>query len=146
MIAIIGLGVTAALLILVTSSQKVNAFPLALALFGSLAFNAVSIVARWLTKNRRPTFLQGRFPVLLGLAKISGLIACATLVLTLIAGLVAGPPLMKVAFGAFVTGILAFAVLSLVANGLLNFVVVVRHFRGTLVATSREVSGPRKRL
>jgi len=139
---VIAAGVGLALAILVRANSTTAVAGLPQAFFVALAFNALSFLARWLlTKSRRRMFLQGRFPLVVGLARLSGFIACATLVVALVVGMIAGPPLAQVTLAAFVTGLLLFATLSITATGILNAVVVVRHLRGTLAATSREGVG-----
>ena len=139
--AVVGLGVTLAFLILLTaaSPETIDGMALTWVIFTAVGFNGLSFLARWLlTKNRRRTFLEGRFPFAVGLAKLTGLVACATLIVALLAGLIAGQPLSKMALSAFVFGLVAFAIVSLFANGILNVILLVRHLRGTLAATSRE--------
>jgi hypothetical protein len=113
-------------------------------IIAAFAFNAASYLARWLlTKSWRRTFLRGRLPVLIDLAKLWAFFVCAILILALIAGLIAGPPFAGITLRALVSGLLGFGVLSLVGNALLNAVIVLRHFRGTLAGSSREVKGLR---
>jgi hypothetical protein len=142
--AIACLGMTLAVLILLraASPAKVDGMVRPLVIIAALAFNLISFAARWLlTKSRRRIYLRGRLPLAFGLARLAAFFGCVTLILALIAALIAGPPFSEVAFDAFIVGLVYFAVLSLIAGGLLNVIIVARHFRGTLAATSREVSG-----
>ena len=133
-----GVLLAAAVLLRATSTMDVAGLPQAF--FVALAFNALSVIARWLlTKSRRRIFLHGRLTFVVGLAKLSGFVACAILLVALIVGVIAGPPLAQVTLGAFVVGLLLFAILSITATGILNAVVVVRQLRGTLATTAREV-------
>jgi len=140
--AVIGLGVGVAVVILLRASSPKKLGPeFASIILFAFAFNVVSFGARWLlTKSYRRIHLSGRLPLVVGLAKVSGLIACVTLMAALLAGLVAGPPFGKITLGALIIGLVAFALVSLVANGLMNLLIVARHFRGTLAATSRELA------
>jgi hypothetical protein len=136
---VIGLGVALALALLLFASSAKKIEGLAQAFLVALGFNALSYVSRWLLTNvRGRIWLKGGFPWAMGLAKVSGLVACATLLLAMLAGLIAGPPFAQVTLSAMVMGLLTFAILASATTGILNVIIVTRHFRGTLLATSQQ--------
>lgn len=104
---------------------------------GALAFNLVAWLARrLLTTVGKRIFVVGRFPVALGLAKLSGFAAVTLLILFCLGGFIVGGQLRIVSLRALVLGVLCFAILSFVSNGLLNGTVLFRKYRGTLETTS----------
>jgi hypothetical protein len=111
------------------------------AVIGSLAFNAVATVARFsFTHVRKRVFLVGGFPMALGFARLSGFATVVFLLLVCAAGYVVGEPFRGIALRGLVFGALGFTIISFLADGLLNATIVLRHFRGTLAATSRETA------
>jgi hypothetical protein len=58
LLAVISFGVILALVVLLTAASPRNLDGIAPVFFAALAFNVLSLIARWiLTKNRRPIFL-----------------------------------------------------------------------------------------
>ncbi|MGN6848983.1 MAG: hypothetical protein ACTHJK_05855 [Sphingomicrobium sp.] len=103
------------------------------------ALNIFSWICRLaLTKAWRRTWLKGRFPFLVGLAKLMAVLTVVILLLLLAIGVVTGGQSRETTIGAFILGLVLFAIVSLIGNGILNAVVVVRHFRGTLTRASQE--------
>jgi hypothetical protein len=141
--AISGLAVLlAAAALMVAGSDRFDIMPVVWVFAVAFAFNALSLVVRWLlTTSRGRINLLGKFPVALALAKLCGLIAIGALVLTWLASFVVAPSFASQALRAAILGMVAFAALSSAANGLLNFIIVARHHSGTLATTSR---APRK--
>lgn len=139
--AVVVIGVAIALLILLstTSPRKIAGLAFVWTMVSAVVFNLASLTARWvLTKNRQPILLVGRFPFVVSLTKLCAFVASVTLIGACIAGLIAGPPLEKIAVRALVIGLIGFGIVCLVANGILNAIVVSRHLRGTLAESSRE--------
>ena len=139
--ALIATGVTIALAILVSaySMHRIEGYGFVLPFVVALGFNALSLVARWLlTKSHNVAFVEGRLPGIVGLAKLVNFVAFTSLVLSMVIGLLAGPPLREITLRALLIGMFVFAIFTLFANGILNGIIVARHFRGTLRATSRE--------
>lgn len=131
----------AAMILLRTGTQRADGLRLVWVCLAAITFNVLSLLSRWiLIRNRRQLFLRGTFPRVFGLAKVCGLITCVALILTMLAGLIFGPPMREIALKALVLGLIGLAALSLFANGLLNSIIVYRHFRGTLAATSDDIT------
>ena len=82
-------------------------------------------------------YWRGEYNFAVGLAKVAAFITMVLLILCLVAGLVAGSPYREIALRALILALVASGVFFLIANGLLNAIVVVRHLRGTLATTSR---------
>jgi hypothetical protein len=138
--AIIGAAVvvSATLELTAAAAKTIGGFAFTWTIIGAFLFNATSLLARWLlTKSRQRIFLIGRFPLVVVVVKLVLLAATAILIVLMIAGLAAGPPYSGISLRALVFGLIASGVLMLVANGLLNTIIVVRQFRGTLATTSR---------
>ena len=134
------LGVIVALALLMTAHQSLGS-TLALLIGAAFLFNAISNIVRWLvTKSNGRVLLLSRYPVALGLMKLAGVATVLSLALLTLVGYFVGAAFGKLAISALVRGVIAFAVLSMVANGLLNALIVVRYLRGTLATTSRERS------
>jgi hypothetical protein len=138
--ALVGVALisTAALEFAATSVGYVDGLVISRTIIGAFLFNVISLLARWLTKNRGRTFLLGRFPLAIGLTKLAALATIVLLIVFAAAGFVAGGPYNGITLRALVLGVIGSTVLLMVTNGLLNAIVVVRHFQGTLAATSRE--------
>jgi hypothetical protein len=101
-------------------------------------FNGITLGLRSLvTKISSRTFLIGRMPFALGLVKLTGVVVVLLLIVCLLASLIAGSPFREIAVRAVIAGVITSATLSFAANGLMNVFVLVRHFRGTLLTTSR---------
>jgi hypothetical protein len=121
------------------SSWSSYAHVLSWAFIGAVVLNAISLVARWIsTRGRRKIFLLGQVPFAIGLIKVATLLIMALLILLLIAALMVGPPFRAVALSALILGMVGSAAVLMSANALLNGIIVLRRFRGTLAETSRE--------
>ena len=111
---------------------------LGLVVIAAFLFSGIILGLRCLiTKISGRTFLLGRMPFALGLVKLTGVAVVLLLIICLLAGLIAGSPIREITIRAAVAGIITSAALSFAANGLLNAIIIVRHFRGTLLTTSR---------
>jgi uncharacterized membrane protein len=133
-------GAAIAALILLRAASPAKISGVTGILIFAFVFNIISFIARWaLTKSKRRTILDERFPFAIALAKLVGFAAITALILAFIAGLIAGEPFSTIAIKGLVTGLLVFATLNLVTNGILDFVIVKRHLRGTLGTSGREV-------
>ena len=135
------IGIAAAVCVLLefagASTNRIDGFVFPAAV-GALLFNVICLALRWLlTRNLQRIFLSGPLPFAIGLAKVTALITMILLILCLVVGLVAGSPYRETAFRALILAVVGSGVFFLIANGLLNAIVVVRHFRGTLATTSR---------
>ena len=147
--ALVAFGIAVALLFwrMATLHEQIDGYGFARIFFVVLAFNVVSNVTRWLlTKIRSRTFLTGQFPLFIGLVKLAALITPVVLIVVFLVGLAVGGEFESVSLQALIRSLLYFTIVSLAGNGLLNCVLVVRHFRGTLAATSREIVGRRRWL
>ena len=140
---VLGSGIAVALLIQLSATvfRKIAGYEFALIFIAGLAFSVLSYLARWLlTKNRKRTFLSGRFPLAIALIKLSAFITFALSLLLFLASLLIGGAFKTHSLDVLVRSAIYFAIITLFADGFLNSVMVIRHFRGTLAATSREVS------
>lgn len=136
---IISAGILVALVILAVSSRLKVLDGIVGIFVGAFVLNVISLLARWLlTKSRRSIFLLGRYPLTIALAKFVGVIAIFSLILFAGVGQLAGGDIGRTSLRALVVGFVLFAIVTFVANGLLNALIVSRHLRGTLAETSRE--------
>jgi hypothetical protein len=138
LVMVIGASIAFALAIWVSTSRLVVGSPFVILLVGAILLNLISFLTRWLlTRNTRRIFLLGRYPLFLGAVKVTGLIGVLLLMLLCGIGLLVGGAFGQHAFRALIAGLILFAVVSLTVNGLLSALIVFRHLRGTLAATSR---------
>lgn len=124
------------------TNEQFNGYLLTWLFLCAILLNIASLLARWLlTKSRQRTLLAGRLPFAIAFSKVVAFGAVVMLLLSMLAGLVLGEPFRDVTLRALVFGAVWTGVWMLGANGLMNMIVVVRHRRGTLPTTSREVAG-----
>ena len=144
--AMIGVAILFAVLIfrMASAPEYVISVTIIWTIFAAFGFNALSYLARWLlTKNRRRTFISGRFPFVVGMTKFVAVMTTTVLILLFSVGLIAGGEFRRASLQAMIVSLLYSTVLSLIGNGLMNVLIVVRHFRGTLKDTTRAAVGPR---
>jgi len=132
-------SIAIAMAIVATAQTPIGSSVIVFVLGGSILLNLIGYVLRLVTtKVRKRVFLLGRYQFAIGVTKLIGVLTVGSLALLLAIGLLVGRPYNEVALAAFVRGIVAFGFVSLIANGLLDLLIVARHFQGTLAATSTE--------
>ena len=139
--AVVGSGLLGAVLVLLAAaySRKPDTLVLTWTIIIAFAFNAISLFARWLvTKTLKRAILAGRVPLFIGLIKVAGFIAVCPLILAMVVGLIAGSPVRETTLTALVFGALAFAILVMLTDGVLNVIVISRHSRGALAAVGKD--------
>lgn len=135
---IICAGILFALAALATNQVAMEGPPLVWLIGGAFLFNLVSIGVAWLvTRSSRRLLILGRYPFVLGAAKLAAFVAIFLLLVLIPIAAIGGREFGEFAFRAFVRGLIAGVALSLFASGLLNTLIVVRHVRGTLATTSK---------
>jgi hypothetical protein len=137
LVAVTGIALAVGIIVISRSGQRIGGSLLTWTIIGGVLFNVSTTVAQWLiTRSRRRIFLRGYYPFALGLAKLTGLIAVGSILLIGLVTLVIEPSSRTWLLNAVVLGLIAFAIIALFANGLLNGVIITRHLNSTLTDTS----------
>ena len=138
LVAAIGIGLALVIIAMAAAGSWTHGALLTWVIIAGLAFNVFATLARWIvTHNGRQIFLAGYYPFVLGLVKLVGLISVGAIVLVALVVGIIEPSSRQWLLEAVILGLIEFAIIVLVANGLANGLIITRHLNGTLNETSR---------